>query len=419
LAAAWLFVSDVHLDIGAPSTPPVRERHDTNIGLLDSALAAMQRVDPHPPVVVIDGDFVAHHADPERVLPAIDYVAQAFGRTFPDAQFVIALGNNDSPCGDYGVSVDGPFLRAVARAWEPLVNRRNAAPDFARRFAHDGFYTARLPAGIEAVVIDDVAWTPLAHGCGATADPGDAMMAELGRALGSAPAQQRWIVMHVPPGIDPFTTLLFAHQLAIVPFLKSTDRSRFEALATAPGHGVALVLAGHMHRFAYRILAARSPHPVPLLAIPAISPVYGDAPAFLTVDVAPDGTVRNAEEHAFDGSQWNDIGGLRTLGVNALRSADLASLQQRLAADAGLRRTFAQLYGAHAGRTEIDEGNWRAYWCAASELAVTPYRTCLGAGGWRIVTRRGFIVLGGVLIALIAALAALVVVIRRRTAAPA
>jgi len=154
---------------------------------------------------------------------------------------------------------------------------------------------------------------------------------------------------------------------------------------------------------------------VPLLVLPAISPVYGDAPAFLTVDVGPDGTVRNAEEHAFDGARWNDLGGLRTLGVGRLDAAELAGLQRRLAADATLRRTFAVLYGGHAGHTEIDEGNWRAYWCAATELAVTPYRACLGAGGWRIVTRRGFIVLGGVLIVVIAALAALVVVIRRRT----
>src|SRR5581483_6682352 len=126
-----------------------------------------------------------------------------------------------------------------------------------------------------------------------------------------------------------------------------------------------------IHRFSYRILGARGPHPVPLLTIPAISPVYGDAPAFLTVDVGPDGAVHNAEEHAFDGSGWNDIGGLRTLGVDSLNAAGLAGLQQRLAADARLRRTFAVLYGAHGGHTEIDEGNWRAYWCAATDLAVT------------------------------------------------
>lgn len=416
LAAAWLFVSDIHLNPVAAATPPARYGSDANAGLLDSAIAEMRRVDPSPPVVVIGGDFVAHHIDRARVVPTIAAVARRFDRAFPHAQFVIALGNNDAACGDYGVSVDGPFLRAVAQAWAPLVNRRNAAPDFARTFAHDGFYTARLPGQLEAVVIDDITWSPLAHRCGSAGDAGDATLAELGRALSAPPRRPRWILMHVPPGIDAFTTLQLAKRLAIVPLLDGGFRARFEALVGDRAHDVALVLAGHIHRFSYRVIGVHAAHPVPLLTIPSISPVYDNAPAFLTTDVAADGTVRNAEEYVYDrrvAGAWRDAGGLRTLGIAALSVPALLNLQQRLASDPELRTTYGQLYDGRY-RSEIDEGNWRAYWCAATELAVTPYRKCLGAGGWRIVTRRGFIVLGVVFGIFVAALAAAVVVIRRR-----
>ncbi len=414
LAAAWLFASDIHLDPGAVTPVPARGGFDTNPPLLASALAEMRRVDPNPPVVVLGGDFVAHHIDQAQVVPTIVQLAQTFDRAFPHAQFVIALGNNDSPCGDYGVSRDSPFLHAVAQAWEPLVNRGGAAPGFAQTFAHDGFYTARLPLPhTTAVVVNDAGWSPLGHTCEAGSDVAHEMVADLDRALAARPGERHWILMHVPPGIDAFSTVQIVHRLAIVPLLAPGFRAQFERAVAQPAHDVTLVLAAHIHRFAYRILGAHGPHPVPLLSIPAISPVYGTRPSFVTVEVGSDGTLGNIEEHAFVRDAWIDAGGTRTLGVKTFGARDLLALQTRLAADPGLRATFARLYGG-PNRHEIDEGNWRAYWCAATELAVPPFKSCFGVGGYRIVTQRGLIVLGVVIVLFVAALAAAIVLIRRR-----
>jgi len=380
LAAAWLFVSDIHLDPAATTTVPAAAGSDANLALVQSAIDEMRRVDPHPPVVVIGGDFVAHRIDRTQVVPTIARVASLFDRAFPNAQFVIALGNNDAPCGDYGISAGSPFLREVAQAWAPLVNRRGAAPEFARTFARDGFYTARLPLPhTEAVVVYDVAWSPRAHACGAAApDAGGAMLADLDRALTATPSERRWIVMHVPPGIDAFATVHVAQRLAVVSLLDRRALARFEALAADPARGVALLVAAHIHRFGYRILAAHGTHPVPLLSIPAISPIYGNAPSFLTVDVAADGTIHNAEEHAYRRGAWAEDGGLRTLGATTFSAGELLALQGRLARDPALRATFARLYDDGA-RSEIDAGNWRAYWCSATELAVAPFGRCMWA----------------------------------------
>ena len=414
LAAAWLFVSDIHLDPTSTASSPARFGSDTNAPLLESAIAEMRRVDPQPPVVVIGGDLVAHHIDRDRVVPTIASLARTFDRAFPHAQFVIALGNNDSPCGNYGISRDSPFLGAVARAWGPLVNRGGAAPAFLRTFAHDGSYTTRLPLPrTYATVVNDTGWSPRAHACEGGPSAANAAVADLDRALTARPGERHWILMHIPPGIDAFSTVQVVHRLAVVPLLDPGYRRHFEAAVGAPQADVSLVVAAHIHRFAYRILGAHGPHPVPLLAIPSISPVYGNAPAFLTVDVAGDGTVENVEEHAFVRGAWEDAGGTRTLGLRTFTAAGLAGLQARLADDEPLRAAFARLYGGDR-RSEINAGNWRAYWCAATELGVAPFKRCLGAGGYRIVTQRGLIVLGIVLVLFSAALVAFVAVIRRR-----
>ncbi|MGD1066145.1 MAG: hypothetical protein ABR975_04960, partial [Vulcanimicrobiaceae bacterium] len=74
----WLFVSDLHLDPRATSTVPASFGKDTNAALFRSALAAMRRADPDPPVVVIGGDFLAHDIRPEDASATEIAVAQAF-----------------------------------------------------------------------------------------------------------------------------------------------------------------------------------------------------------------------------------------------------------------------------------------------------------------------------------------------------
>src|SRR5665213_1560483 len=125
----------------------------------------------------------------------------------PDGHRPLALGNNDSNCGDYGVTPNSPFLRDVARAWAPLVNRHNAAPHFLQTFARDGFYTATLPIRqTRAVVIDDVFWSPrYRSGCGPARDASAAALREPDRALPRS-AQRSWLFLHIPPGIDAFST---------------------------------------------------------------------------------------------------------------------------------------------------------------------------------------------------------------------
>jgi hypothetical protein len=416
-ADPWLFVNDVHLNPSAHSRYPVSFGQDTNPALLASALAEMRRIAPNPPVIVMAGDFLAHHLKAADAVPTMVALARRFNAVFPRAQFVIALGNDDSDCGDYAVAMNSTFLRAVANAWAPLVNRNGAAPNFIRTFSHDGFYTARLPTGVRAVVVDDAFWSTFYHHvCGPTTDPTLRTLGELDRALPPSGVERRWLIMHIPPGIDAASTVHLTRHLAIVPFLQSDARERFLQLAADPARHVELVVTGHVHRFAFRVIPSSSA-PVPLLVSPAISPIYGNNPSFLTADVARNGTIRNLEEHSRVSATWRDVGGSGTLGVSEFSGPALVALQRRLAGNPDLRQRYAGLYVGDSW-PEINERNWRSYWCAADEFTATSFRDCLNEGGFSFLTWRGVAVVAaalGVIVVVFGALVILVIfVVRRR-----
>lgn len=417
-AAPWLFVTDIHLVPGRDGRRPASFGRDTNAVLFAGALREMRALDPDPPVVVISGDLLAHNIDRARATSTAVAIARDFDRVYPRAQFILTLGNDDSNCGDYSVAPNSPFLRDVARAWAPLVNRRNAAPHFLQTFPRDGFYTATLPIrGTRAVVIDDVFWSPrYRSGCGPANGISAATLKELARALPRA-GERSWLFLHIPPGIDAFSTTHLTHGLAVVPFLDPRPREELVGLAGDPARHVALIVAGHTHRFAYRIINATGNDPVPMLLVPAISPIFGNAPSFLTADVALDGTVRNVEETSYLHGVWRDIGGLGSLGVHELSGSALRALQERLAADRNLRTQFATLYSGGAS-PEINEYNWRAYWCAATAFSAADFRACTEQGGFSIFTQRGLIVGTLVLLALLALVAGIVLVSRRRARVP-
>lgn len=414
--AAWLFVSDLHVDPAARTTRIPGVAEDSNWALIDSTLAAMRRAEPNPPVIVLGGDFLAHGAQPRQLRAVMDELARRFDRAFPRAQFVLVLGNIDSECGDYAAP-GTTLLQAVARAWAPLVNRHGAAPHFVTTFARDGFYTTALPRfGLRAVVVDDVSWSVRYRGgCGAPRGAGRRMRDELRAGARARSGESRWILFHVPPGIDAFSTAHLAHGLAVVPFLDPEARDALLAAITAPDDRVALAVAGHTHKFGFRIAGAGTPAAVPIVLVPSVSPIFGNGPSFLTVDVAANGSVVDVRETSLVGGRWRRIGGLRDLGMAALSAKDLGTFAERLAHDPDLRSRFARLY--NGGLTgEITEGNWHVYACAIRAYSATQIRTCLNQGGFSLLTQRGviFVAVAGVAFASVVAVVITTIVLSRR-----
>lgn len=422
-AQPWLFVNDVHFDPFSHKKRAVSHGSDTNEALLVSLLAEMKRLAPDPPVIVMAGDFLAHYIRPGTAGPTMIALAKRFGAAFPHTQFLMALGNEDSDCGDYAVTPDSNFLRIVTKAWAPLVDRNGAAPDFRRTFPHDGFYTAKLPIpGVRAVVADNAYWSTFyRNSCGKAGDnPTRNSLAELNRALRPAtPGERLWLVMHIPPGIDASSTAHRTHHLVVVPFMRPGPREAVMDFIADPARHVELVVTAHIHRFSFRVIDRRNAAPVPLLISPAVSPIFGNSPSFLTADVGADGIIHNLEEHAYVERRWQDIGGLGSLDTSEFTGPALVDLQHRLERDPKLRDTYEALYMGDSSYQEIDPGAWRTYYCAISTFSSTSFRQCVDEGGFSFITSRGILAIVAVVAsvaAISAGIVALIVRVRRARA---
>ncbi len=423
--ATWLFTSDVHLNAladpaladrlaAAPVTqwdaifaadpqPLAGYGADTNDALFRLSLAQMRAADPDPQVVFISGDFLAHDyrkqwdaAATDKSEAAFDafvdkniaYLAVAFDATFPHAQFVITLGNNDSPCGDYAVAPHSAFLANFAKAWEPLVDRDGRAPDFARDFPADGDYVAALPNGTRAIAVNSNTWSRSAEStCDPSGSAGEDVMAWFEHAVAAAPSGARtWTVLHVPPGIDAYSSFRKSKAVAFYtkPFL-----ARFRAVRAADGAPLGLIVAGHLHNGGFRIVDR-----TPLLLVPSISPIHANNPSFFVARIDPtSGAIADYAAYDLDDSPFapSTVASPRAAafmpeydedaayGVHGITLAALAQRQTAIHDDERKRALEAAHYVADSPVAAINASSWRAYWCADVAMDPESFDSCLVA----------------------------------------
>ena len=183
----FLLISDIHFDpfydkriIPASSTPNRSKRGrkileksqpagfnlmgtDSNFALLTSSLDEAARRMPDPDFILYPGDFLAHFwqskydrlarqshlANPQSyrafTSKTIRFLANEFHRRYPRTPILATLGNDDSYCGDYMLTPDGPFLKMFADTWEPLLAADVDHNVFQATFSQGGQYAVRLP----------------------------------------------------------------------------------------------------------------------------------------------------------------------------------------------------------------------------------------------------------------------------------
>ncbi|MFN2448340.1 MAG: metallophosphoesterase [Candidatus Baltobacteraceae bacterium] len=385
LTQQWLLVSDLHLNPFDRSPAAAAYGSDTNWPLLRSAIAAMRKAQPQPQAIVIAGDLLAHQwsakaqaarQDPTRAAArAMSDIARAFNTAFPRAQFVLALGNNDDPCGDYRAAAGTPYLSAVARAWEPLVNRHGASPAFARDFSNTGYYTALLPGGVRMVVLDDVYWSLFFRPCRRGVNAGNAQMGWLDQTLRSLkPGESAVPLMHIPPGVDAVSTLL-AQRFVIVPYWRADARVRFTRELARFASRIPFALAGHTHRTDFRLAGS-----TPLLIAAAISPIYSNNAAFMTLAVGARGALENYHVFSFDprSGDWQQTFAFnRAYGVHGFNLKDVLRVHERIESDPALRRVWELSTVSNSDAWYSVRASWTAHWCAQTAVGGQ-YSACAG-----------------------------------------
>jgi sphingomyelin phosphodiesterase acid-like 3 len=380
----WLVASDLHLNPFDRSAAPAAYHTDSNWPLVHAAIAAMKKADPDPDVVVLDGDLLAHQWPTKARAAGKDAarsaeqtfaeLAQEFDRAFPNAQFLLTLGNNDDACGDYRSGRDSAYRDALAVAWAPLVNRHGAAPDFVREFVRGGFYRARLPHGRTALVLDDVYWSLFYRPCG-KGSIGNDQFAWFERNLQSLPRTQHAVVLlHIPPGIDPVATLV-AHRFLIIPYISTGARLHFERDEGDYRDRIGFVLAGHMHRTDIRLSGG-----VPVLIASSISPIYNNNPSFMRLFFNGQSAPADFQTYAYDpedGSWSENFDFDSTFGVHSFDAASVLRAHDEIGRDDEIRTTWTQAQVGGSDYWHNIRRTWTAYWCAQTETG-DKYISCAG-----------------------------------------
>lgn len=388
---------------------------DTNYALLASSIAAFARGAAEADFAIVPGDFLAHEFEQKAAtalgVPATDarvrdlaektaiFVGESLARALPDTPLILALGNNDSECGDYRITPGGAYLAATRDLVRRLAGADLVAPDFDQTYAAGGYYAVQHPSSPKTLilVINDILWSAkYDDACGSGGEAAaEAMMDWLERRLADQQAAggSVWLVHHIPWGIDPYST---AHGKAktcaarVVPFLRAPYADGFIALLRRYKDIVQASYSGHVHTDDYRLLVDESGTALGLQKIPpAISPIYDQNPAYQIVSydlksgVPTDFStyyLANLPEAslAVPGDWRFEYTFTEAYGVPDYSAAGVAAMIEAVAAGGDATDTYRRLYTV--GHTPLPASDLPAYLCAMRHLDVETFTACYCSG---------------------------------------
>ena len=390
---------------------------DTPPALLESSLRAALKQQPHPLFVTVSGDLMAHQFDcrfhtltsnttsadySAFAAKTVAFVALRLHQTFPRSPLYFALGNNDSGCHDYSEDPNSTFLRADAATFATDALTPANRSLILRQFPHLGDYNIALPAPIahtRLIVLQDIYESGSYAACNGkpSSDAATAQITWLRAQLSSARAKHQhvWLMVHIPPGINSYSTFSKARNIcggqAPEMFLHSDALA--DTLASFPDV-IRLALFGHTHMDELRVYTSSNGSSVPGKLVPSISPVNGNNPAFTLAEVEPstailkDYAVYSASNQTGISTQWaEEYRFSATYRLPDLSGASLAKLTSSFLADKSGNSDLSHAYqkffyvGAPGLSASIKAAAMRIVWpgyaCALTNDHAASFRNCV------------------------------------------
>ena len=383
------------------TTAPSAWASDSNYPLLVLALSSLKQNSAGTPFILCTGDLIGHNIpklffqyygsqDVAAMKSFTDkteaFVAGQVRASVGNIPVLFAIGNIDSYTGD---GPDSTFLANNADLfYSQFVNGTVDHQTFLKSFTSGGYYSAEL-FGEKLVVIglNTVPFSPLVPGDNDLAV--NTQLAWLDSILASAQAggQKVWLLMHVPPGADTFTTAQknldqYGH-LATASMMWGPDyQAHFlQILSHYPGL-VTLTLGAHTHMDEYRILSSNNV----LDEVPAISPVFGNDPAFKVFTFAQDTlTPTNYRSLHYDPatlpaqfSAYYDFSAAYSM-PGPLNSS-LAQLYPALLTNRAQQTLYRSMYeSGNQAASPINDANWQVFACAVGNIAQQDLIDCVNS----------------------------------------
>ncbi len=326
VAGQLLIVSDIHFDPmadpalvdrlivaepsewqpildGSGNPNPSRYGKDTNWALLRSTLQQMKATLAQPAFVLLPGDFLAHqfrdkfnsaaqdHSDGayrQFVRKTMQFLALQLEKTFSGTPILPVLGNNDDDCGDYQLTPNGSFLADTLPILRALLGDAGRDPGFEQQWTTYGNAGVTVH-GVRVLLANTIFFSRnYQNRCGTQvgADPGRATLAWIESELAAARQAHRptWLVYHIPPGIDGYATWRRGScPDKVIPMWDDRYAQPFADLLRRYRDTLVANFAGHTHMDDFRLVGGGSDYFGFVLITPALSPIFGQNPAFRKV----------------------------------------------------------------------------------------------------------------------------------------
>ncbi len=379
----------------APATiagPP-----DTDYRLLTGALANA-RLRGRYDVVINTGDHLAHSFKKtydalggddaqysQFATKTLLFIYRTEKLSFPDTPLITALGNNDDACGDYQSDQPDATTTALSEMLAPLAPSAQARQDAARI----GSYLTPMPQAVrqDIIALDDVDWSSHFKTCGGADGTVEAAatLQWLARTLAAERKAGRTaiLIMHIPPGVDPFSTR--ACPATATPFWTRPALDGFVALVAKYRDVVKVAIAGHTHMNDFRVVTAEG-EPVTAVRIsPAVTPLFGNHASYTVFkyhrrsgvieDYATWSLPNRAQ--AAEPSAWVNVDRFSaTYGSPDFTPRTVFDLVSKIrAGDGALRKSYENHFAA-GGTSAITSTNWNTYSCAQTALADPQFTAC-------------------------------------------
>ena len=395
---------------------------DTNWWLLQSSLDQMQRTIRHPAFILVTGDSLAHRFpqqfqcathDNDRehyrqfVLKTVKFLVLELRKRYPAEQIFITPGNNDENCGNYSIRAGGAFLLDTGRIVRDLAHGDDAMQ---ASWEQMGSFDVPLPAlrRVRLISLNTIYYSAKYHAANfsddcavqATSEPADELAWLESRLNAAHKAKEKvWLMFHIAPGIDPFSTVQQYLTLskgkapseelcssAVVPMWVPEWTAKFDALLEKYHDTVIASIAGHTHTDDFRVIGAGPAGSSFILVTPAISPIYHQNPGFRTVTFAKDGTLADSTVYyltnlTFASSttpgEWDrEYTFSRQWKLQRIDAASLNSLYQKIRTSEAARADWLKFYNVSSSAVYLPAETIPGFYCAIKELDPESYTRC-------------------------------------------
>lgn len=291
----------------------INESHigqDTNYALLHKALeeASQQVQKEHAQFVVVLGDMLGHEYRNDYRAYSGDrsyagyvsfanktmaFLTQELAAAFPDKSVYMTVGNNDSYSGDYITRPHEKFFQDIGNMWAKLIKQPANKVSMLKTFSTAGYYAVQLDPNLRLLVLNTVMFSHKAAGKGSD----QAAQTELNwmhQQLLDAKAHQQQVIiaMHIPMNIEVYAMsriYLFKALSLWKPFFAKAFKAEMQEFSPQ----MAGILSGHTHFGWFHI----NQDQIPVSGVPAISPIFGQAPKFKVYEVLPGGHMNEASTY--------------------------------------------------------------------------------------------------------------------------